>query len=190
MKRKRRRYRKAVAGYPVSRLKFIDESSAQLNLTRRYGWAPSAERVVDSVPENHGRNLTTVAALGLAGVEAPLIFEGAMNGSVFRTYVEQNLAPTLQRGDVVIMDNLPAHKVSGVVDLIQARGAEVLFLPPYSPDLNPIELCWSKVKSALRQVKARTRDALIDALAQALRSVSLTDIVHWFAHRGYCLATT
>ena len=190
MKRKRRRYQKAVAEVAVSHLKFIDESSAQLNLTRRYGWAPTDARVVDSVPENHGRNLTTVAALGLSGMEAPLIFEGAMNGEIFRTYVEQNLAPTLHSGDVVIMDNLPAHKVNGVVELIQARGAKVLFLPPYSPDLNPIELCWSKVKSALRQAKARTLDALIDALAQALRSVSLTDIVHWFAHRGYCVATT
>jgi len=131
--------------------------------------------------------VTSVAALGLAGVEAPLIFEDAMNGEIFRTYVEQNLAPALQPGDVVIMDNLPAHKVNGVVELIQARGAKVLFLPPYSPDLNPIELCWSKIKSALRQAKARTIDALIEALAQALRSVSLTDIVHWFAHRGYCV---
>jgi transposase len=85
------------------------------------------------------------------------------------------------------MDNLPAHKVNGVLELIQARGAKVLFLPPYSPDLNPIELCWSKVKSALRKAKARTIDALIEALAQALSSVSLTDIVHWFAHRGYCV---
>jgi len=187
VKRKRRRYQKAVGEVAVSRLKFIDESSAQLNLTRRYGWAPTDERVVDSVPENHGCNLTTVAVLGLSGVEAPLIFDGAMNGEIFRTYVEQNLAPTLQSGDVVIMDNLPAHKVNGVVELIQARGATVLFLPPYSPDLNPIELCWSKIKSALRKAKARTTDALIEALAQALRSVSLTDIVHWFAHRGYCV---
>lgn len=171
----------------VSCLKFIDESSVQLNLTRRYGWAPTAERVLDSVPENHGSNLTTVAALGLSGVEAPLIFEGAMNGEIFRTYVEQNLAPTLQAGDVIIMDNLPAHKVNGVLELIHARGATLLFLPPYSPDLNPIELCWSKIKIALRQAKARTIDALIDALAQALRSVSLTDIIHWFAHRGYCV---
>lgn len=171
----------------MGRLKFIDESGTQLNLTRRYGWAPTDERVVDSVPENHGRNLTTVAALGLAGVAAPLVFEGAMTGAIFRTYVEQNLAPTLQSEDVVILDNLPAHKVNGVVELIQARGAQVVFLPPDSPDLNPIELCWSKIKSALRKAKARTRAALIDALAQALRSVSLTDIAHWFAHRGYCL---
>jgi transposase len=187
VKRTRRRYQKAVAAVAVSRLKFIDESSAQLNLTRRYGWAPTAERVVDSVPENHGCNLTTVAALGLSGVEAPLIFEGAMNGEIFRTYVEQNLAPTLQSGDVVIMDNLPAHKVNGVLELIHARGATLLFLPPYSPDLNPIELCWSKIKSALPRAKARTLDALIQALAQALSSVSLTDIIHWFAHRGYCV---
>lgn len=185
MKRKRRRYRKAVAAVAVNRLKFIDESSAQLNLTRRYGWALAAERVVDSVPENYGPNLTTVAVLGLAGIDAPLVMEGAMTGHRFRTYVEQNLAPTLQAGDVVVMDNLPAHKVAGVVELIEARGAEVLYLPPYSPDLNPIELCWSKIKSALRQAKARTRDTLIDAMAQALRSVTLTDIAHWFAHRGY-----
>ena len=187
MKRKRRRYRQAVAALAVSRLKFIDESSTQLNLTRRYGWAPTDERVVDNVPENYGRNLTTVAVLGLAGLDAPLVFEGAMTGSIFRTYIEQNLAPTLRPGDVVVMDNLPAHKVTGIMELIHARGAAVLFLPPYSPDLNPIELCWSKIKNALRKAKARTRDALIDALAQALRSVSLADIAHWFAHRGYCV---
>jgi transposase len=110
-----------------------------------------------------------------------------MNGERFHAYVAQQLAPTLQPGDVVILDNLAVHKVRGIAELIRARGAEVLFLPPYSPDLNPIELCWSKIKAALRRAKARTVDALFDALAEALRSVALTDIAHWFAHRGYAV---
>lgn len=147
--------------------------------------AMSVKRVVDCIPENHGPNLTTIAVLGVAGVTAPMLFEGALNGTIFRTYIEHNLAPTLHPGDIVVMDNLPAHKVAGVVEVIKACGAEVLYLPPYSPDLNPIELCWSKLKTALRRAQARTFDTLLEALAQALRSVTVTDIAPWFAHCGY-----
>ncbi len=170
-------------------MKFVDESNAQINMTRRYGWAPTHERVVDSVPDTYGDNLTTVAAIGVSGVLAPTIFEGAMDGACFHAYVAQQLAPALEPGDIVVMDNLSAHKVRGVVELIEARGAQVVFLPPYSPDLNPIELCWSKVKTALRMAKARTVEALIAALADALRAVSVDDIMHWFAHCGYRFAT-
>lgn len=187
MKRLRTQFVSIIANYALKHMKFLDESSAQINMTRRYGWAPLSERVIDAVPENHGCNLTTVAAIGLSGVIAPAVFEGALNGDAFRAYVEQQLAPALQSGDIVIMDNLSVHKVSGVAEIIRARGADVLFLPPYSPDLNPIELCWSKVKAALRIAKARTVDTLLDALTNALRSVSLDDITHWFAHRGYCV---
>jgi transposase len=183
----RQQFRHTIACCDVNRLKFLDESSAQINLTRLYGWAPTAERVVDAIPDQRGYNLTTVATLGLAGVLAAMSFEGAMTGEWFQVYVSQALAPTLQAGDMVVMDNLRAHKVSGIVELIRARGAEVLFLPPYSPDFNPIELCWSKVKATLRKAKARTREALQQAWADALQAVSTDDIAHWFAHRGYCV---
>lgn len=176
-----------IARCDVPCLKFLDESSAQINLTRLYGWAPRSERVVEPIPAKRGYNLTTVATIGLSGVLTAMSFEGAMTGEWFRAYVSQALAPTLQAGDIVVMDNLRAHKVSGIMDLIQARGAEVLFLPPYSPELNPIELCWSKVKAALRKAKARTREALQQAWADALHAVSPDDIAHWFAHRGYCV---
>ena len=128
-----------------------------------------------------------VAALGLSGIEAPCLFEGAMNTLTFETYVERGLVPTLRPGDWVFCDNLPAHKSSPTRSLIEACGARVIFLPPYSPDLNPIELCWSKVKTALPAAKARTYDALIDAIADALQSVSPKDIHAWFAHCGYAM---
>jgi transposase len=187
VKQLRHEFGETIATYALAHMKFVDESSAQINMTRRYGWAPTQERVLDAVPENHGCNVTTIAAMGLSGISAPAVFEGAMNAERFQAYVEQQLAPTLQPGDVVILDNLSVHKVRGIAERIRAQGAEILFLPPYSPDLNPIELCWSKVKAALRRAKARTVEALVDALADALRSVSLTDIAHWFAHRGYCV---
>lgn len=183
----RAQFVRTMADTAAAHMKFLDESNAQINLTRRYGWAHTDERVVDYVPDDHGCNLTTIAAIGLSGVIAPAVFEGALDGPAFRAYVEQQLAPALQPGDIVVMDNLPVHKVSGVTQLIHAAGAEVIFLPPYSPDLNPIELCWSKVKAALRLAKARTAEALFTALAQALRSVSTDDISHWFAHCGYCV---
>lgn len=126
--------------------------------------------------------------IGLDGTDAPLIFEGAMSKLVFESYVEQMLAPTLRQGDIVVMDNLSSHKSEKVRNMIDSRGARLVFLPPYSPDLNPIEKCWSKVKTALRAAKARTFDALVDALAKALRSVSLADIESWFAHCGYAIA--
>jgi transposase len=123
--------------------------------------------------------------LGPDGVAAPFVREGAMDKPAFETYVEGVLAPSLRPGDVVLMDNLSAHKGEAVRAAIRTRGAGLVFLPPYSPDLNPIEKCWSKVKQALRAAKARTPDQLIDALADALRSVSSADAAAWFAHCGY-----
>lgn len=128
-----------------------------------------------------------LATLSLAGIAAPMTVAGAVDGVVFRTYVEAVLAPTLAPGDIVIMDNLGAHKVSGVRELIEARGAKVIYLPPYSPDLNPIEKCWSKIKTYLRTAKARTREALEKALKEALQLVSAKDAIGWFASCGYSL---
>jgi transposase len=124
--------------------------------------------VVDTVPQNYGPNVTVIGALSLQGLDAVMTIEGMMDGDVFRAYVEQVLGLTLVVGDVVIMDNLRAHKVAGIQEAIEGRGAQVQYLPPYSPDLSPIEPCWSKIKTALRTAKARTSDALESALGTAL----------------------
>jgi transposase len=169
----------------LAHLKFIDEMGVHLGLTRLYGRATPGERVSEGTPDYSGPHYTTIAAIGLSGVEAPWLFEGAMTTLAFETYLQAELLPTLQRGDIVLLDNLSAHKSAEAQRLIEARGARLLFLPPYSSDLNPIELCWSKVKAALRAAKARTFEALLEALAAALHSVSPADVDAWFAHCGY-----
>ncbi len=156
-------------------------------MTRRYGRAPQGERVVGAVPQNYGANVTILAALGSQGVEAVMTIEGATDAEVFQVYVEQVLRPTLRPGDIVIMDNLRAHKVAGIREAIEQAGAQVLYLPPYSPDLSPIEPCWSKLKTALRTAQARTREALEQAIAQALATSTVPDAHHWCLHCGYTL---
>lgn len=182
---RRREYRCCMAEEVVGKLKFLDEAGSSIALTRLWGRAASGERVYDSVPQNYGENITMLAALSLAGVSAPMTVAGAVDGLVFKVYVEEVLSPTLERGDVVVMDNLRAHKVSGVREAIEARGARVVYLPPYSPDLNPIEKCWSKIKTALRAAKARTREALEAALQAVLQTVTAEDAAGWFASCGY-----
>jgi transposase len=172
----------------IQRLKFIDEIGANLGLTRLFGRAAPGERVVDASPGHSGPHYTLVATLGWQAIDAPWVLKGAMDGTAFDAYVEHVLTPTLHRGDIVVLDNLSAHKGERIRQLIEARGARVEFLPPYSPDFNPIELCWSKIKTALRAAKARTLDTLLDAVADALRSVSRSDIHAWFAHCGYALS--
>lgn len=169
----------------IGRLKFLDEAGSNIAMTRLYGRAERGQRVFDSVPQNYGENITMVACLSAAGLSAPLMVEGAVDRAVFTAYVEQVLAPTLFKGDVVIMDNLGAHKVKGIREAIEARGAKVIYLPPYSPDLNPIEKCWSKIKTYLRAAKARTRAALEQALKEALLLVTEKDAQGWFASCGY-----
>lgn len=171
----------------AKKLHFLDEFGLHLGLTRLHGRAAPGERVVEATPGYSGPHYTGVAALTLRGVRAPWVLEGSMDGPAFETYVQHVLAPTLRRGDVVVMDNLAPHKHAVIRSLIAARGATVEFLPPYSPDLNPIEHCWAKVKAALRQAKARTFEALVDALADALRAVLPQDAVAWFAHCGYAV---
>jgi transposase len=171
----------------LKRLHFVDEIGTHLGLTRLYGRAAPGERVVEATAGYSGPHYTAVAAITLEGVKAPWLLEGSMNGLAFETYVEHVLAPSLRRGDIVLLDNLAPHKHAAVRQLIERRGARVEFLPPYSPDFNPIEQCWSKVKTALRAAKARTFDALVDALADALRSVTASDIAAWFAHCGYAV---
>ena len=169
----------------VKRLKFIDECGAHLGLTRLFGRATPGQRVVEATPGHSGAHYTIVAALGRTGVQAPWMLEGAMDSAAFDTYVQRVLAPTLRRGDVVLTDNLSAHKSPAARTAIEARGARLEFLPPYSPDLNPIEKCWAKVKEALRAAKARTEEELLTALRDALLSVTRQDVVAWFVHCGY-----
>ena len=166
-------------------LKFLDEAGSNLAMTRLYGRAAPGERVFDSVPQNYGENMTMLACLSADGLSAPMTVGGAVDGAVFLVYVRQVLAPTLIKGDVVIMDNLGAHKVKGVKEAIEARDAKVIYLPPYSPDLNPIEKCWSKIKTYLRAAKARTRADLEAALKEILRLVTKKDAQGWFASCGY-----
>lgn len=173
------------AHWIVSRLWFLDESGVYVGMTRRYGWALAGKRVLDAVPTNYGTPWTMVALIGVNGLHAPWLLEGAMSGAAFSTYVTHMVCPVLHPGDIVVMDNLSAHKQLEVSRAIEDRGARVEFLPPYSPDLNPIELCWAKVKQALRSAKAKTADALLTALAEALRSISTRDILNWMHHCGY-----
>jgi transposase len=166
-------------------LRFLDESGVHLGLTRLFGRAAPGERVVEGTPASSGPHYTVIASLGWGGVQAPWMLEGAMTGAAFETYVEHILAPTLRPKEIVLMDNLSAHKGPKVRALIEARGARLEYLPPYSSDWNPIEECWSKVKTALRAAKARTFEELLDALGDALRAVSPDDAAAWFAHCGY-----
>jgi len=178
-------FRETVQGLDVHRLKFVDESGVNLAMTRRFGRATPGQRVVDSVPDNYGSNETLLAALSLAGLEAPWVVDGAVNGAIFHCWVSEVLCPTLQPGDIVLWDNLSAHKVTGVEALLAARGARLIRLSPYSPDFNPIEPCWSKLKTCLRRAKARTVETLMTAIKEALDTVTATDIRGWFAHCGY-----
>lgn len=187
VKRKRSRFRKAVAKLDVEHFKFLDESSINIDLTRLYGRAAPGQRVVDSVPQPSGPQTTTLAVIGWTGITAPLVLSGSVNGTVFYGYIEQCVVPTLQPGDILFMDNLSAHKVAGLETLIRSRGAHLIFLPPYSADFNPIELAWSKVKTILRRLKARTLPDLIDAFKQALWAITTHDIQAWFAHCGYAI---
>lgn len=176
-----------IARLDFSRLKFIDESGVNLALTRLYGRAPRGERAVGSAPINYGQNLTLIGALGSGGLDALLWIEGATDGEVFRAYTECILCPTLVAGDIVVMDNLGAHKVSGIREAIEAQGAQLIYLPPYSPDLSPIERCWSKIKTALRSIGARTRRKLERAIKRALATITESDALAWFTHCGYQL---
>jgi transposase len=168
-------------------LKFVDESGMNLAMTRLYGRAPIGERVLGAVPQNYGQNVTMLGALGVQGLHAVMTVEGATDTDVFRAYVKQVLGPTLSPGDIVVLDNLRAHKAVGVQQAVARRGARLLYLPPYSPDLSPIEPCWSKVKTALRTAKARTREALDRAITGTLVTITPSDAQGWFRHCGYAL---
>ena len=169
------------------RFVFLDESGARTNMTRLYGRAPVGARCRFHTPHGHWKTSTMLSAIRATGVvrEATLLLDGPMNATVFRGYVEQMLAPTLSPGDVVVMDNLAAHKVKGVAEAIDAVGADLWYLPPYSPDLNPIERAWSKAKTWLRRVAAGTPDALTQAVATALARVTAHECRAYINGCGY-----
>ncbi len=187
MKRKRSLFQKDVAELDVKRFKFLDESSVNLSLTRWYGRAAPDQRRVDRTPQPSGPQTTTLAVIGWTGIMAPLVLSGAVNGTLFYGYIQQCVLPTLQPGDILFRDNLSAHKVAGLQELIRACGAHLIYLPPYSPDFNPIDLAWSKVKTSLRRLQARTFPDLIEALQPALLALTPQDIQAWFAHCGYTI---
>jgi transposase len=154
-------------------------------MTRRHARAPRGERAYGSVPRNRGKNTTLIASMTFSGMGAAMAFEGSTSAKVFEAYVEHFLAPTLSAGQVVVLDNLGAHKSERVRRLVEARGAELLFLPAYSPDFSPIEEAFSKVKALLKKAAPRTREALVEAIGQALAAVTTKDARGWFTHCGY-----
>lgn len=164
---------------------FLDESGVTTEMTRRYGRAARGERVAEGVPAGHWRTLTLLAALTTEGVRASMMIESPTDGDVFLAYVEQVLCPRLEPGHLVILDNLAAHKLAAVRPLIESRGAQVLYLPPYSPDFNPIEQAWSKLKQELRGAKARLLGDLESAVAQAIAAITPENARAWFRHCGY-----
>ena len=164
---------------------FLDEFGINLTMTRTHARAPLGERAHVTEPFHHGRNISVISAVGLEGVCAPMMIEGAVNSEVFELYVKHLLVPCLRPGHLVVLDNVKFHYAPKAIELIEAAAAQVVYLPAYSPDFNPIEGCISKLKTALRSFKARTKRTLTTALAKALALISPDDIRGWFAHAGY-----
>jgi transposase len=183
-------WRQALATHDPQHLVFVDETSTHTSLIRLYGWAPHDQRAVGKVPRTHGKNTTLVAALSAQGLQAPWAIAGAMDTRAFATYVTQVLLPTLQPGQVVVLDNLSVHKARGIREAITHAGYEVLYLPAYSPDFTPIEQAFSKLKAILRGLGERTREALLEAVARAVDAITQEDVVGWFTHAGYPLPVT
>jgi transposase len=167
------------------KLVFIDETAATTKMTRLYGRAPQGKRLVDKVPHGHWKTTTFICGLRHDGVTAPFVLDGPMDGPHFLAYVEQILAPTLKKGEIVFMDNVSTHQVDGVKQAIEARGARAVFLPAYSPDLNPIEQLFATLKSFLRKTKARTVEELWRAIACFLKGVSKDQCKAYLANSGY-----
>lgn len=174
----------------LKRFVFIDETWAKTNLTPLYGWAEIGKRVLDAVPHGHWKTTTFLAALRHDCLTAPMVVDGAINGELFLAYVEQILLPTLQEGDIVVMDNLTSHKVAGVKEAIESVGAQVLYLPPYSPDLNPIENVFSKVKTMLRKWKLRTMEELWNKIRELCDIFLPDECKNYVRNAGYHEKTT
>jgi transposase len=178
-------WRDLIGYLPVNDLVFVDECGSNLALTPLYARAPRGKRAYGSVPRNWGKNTTLLVGLTLEGIQAPMILEGAVDTLAFEAYVEQVLAPSLKAGQIVVLDNVRVHKSERVRQAIEAKGCQVLFLPAYSPDLTPIEEAFSKLKTWLRRLGARTREALEAAIAEALEQITTQNAHGWFWHCGY-----
>jgi transposase len=167
---------------------FVDEMGTNTSLSPLYGWAKKGERAQCSVPRNRGKNTTLLSSMSVEGMGPSLAVEGATNREDFETYLERILAPTLRRGQVVMMDNLTAHKGERIRELIEQRGCELLYLPPYSPDFNPIEEAFSKIKGLMRKAQARSRETLLEAMGTAISALNTQDTRGFFEHCGYRVA--
>jgi transposase len=178
-------WRWLVSRFDVRRLVFVDESGFHTSMDRLRSRAPKGERAFGKVPRNRGKSTTLIASMSLFGMGEAMCIRGGTDAGALEAYVERFLAPTLSEGQVVVMDNLGAHRPKRIRELIEARGAELVFLPTYSPDLSPIEETFSKIKNALRKLGARTHETLLEAMAEALSAVTPSDAAGWFAHCGY-----
>lgn len=184
-RKRRQEFLQIIQSIPLKKLIFLDESGVTTQMTRQWGRAPKGERVIEATPQGHWKVLTTLGAMSLRGMEAAMTVESATDGDVFEAYIEQVLCPKLRPDDVVVMDNLSAHKVDGIRERIESCHAQLLYLPPYSPDLNPIENAWSKFKEFIRAAKARTKEALDLAVTDALKTITADNAAAWFRHCGY-----
>ena len=187
VKRARVAFKRALPAVPVAKVHVVDETGVNVGMVRRYGWAPYGHRAVGARPLNVGPNISVIGSLELGGMTACLMIEGAVNGEVFKAFVEQLLVPTLKPGDIVYLDNVRFHKGAGIREAIEKGGGVVRYLPRYSPEYSPIEFCWSKVKELLRSAAARTVNDLQKAIKIALDNITEKDIKGWFKHCGYCI---
>ena len=185
--RKRSAFRERLKGVDPKRLLFVDESSTNVALTPRYGRAPKGQRARGRAPRNWGKNVTLISSIGTEGMGPSMSIEGPSDTDSFGIYVREILAPNLKAGQVVVMDNLSVHKGKWVRELIERRGCQLWFLPPYSPDFNPIEEAFSKVKALLRRAQARVLEALFAATEEALLAISAKDARGYFEHCGYAI---
>jgi transposase len=181
-RKRREEFVTRIATIAPNRLVFLDESGVTTSMTRLFARSEGGGRIYEAMPDSRWKILTIIGAMSLRGMIATMTIEEATDGDIFRAYVDQVLCAALRPGDVVVMDNLSSHKVSGVREMIEKAGAEVLYLPPYSPDLNPIEKAWSKLKKILRDAKARTKEALEKAIAEALKLITADNALAWFNH--------
>jgi transposase len=183
--RARRRWIREQGFLDPAHLVFIDETAVTTNMLRLNGWNPRGERLVSDAPMGHWDTVTFIAGLRQTGVVAPMLIKGAMNGEAFLAYIEQCLVPTLKRRDIVVVDNVPFHKVAGVEEAIQAVGASLRYLPPYSPDLNPIELLFHPLKTWLRKAAERTMEGLHRCVGSYIRALDPAECIAYFRHSGY-----
>lgn len=185
MAEKRKKWAESMGTLEIEKLVFLDESGSNVNMTRKYGRAKGKERVKDDVPFSKPKNTTVLSSIRLDGSMAHTVYSGGTTGVKFLTYLKETLLPTLHKGDIVVMDNLRTHHIEEVRTVLENAGMKVLYLPPYSPDFNPIEMMWSKVKAYLRKLKKRTVETLTEGIEEALKLITREDCVAWFDYAGY-----